>query len=219
MGTPADESHAQDRGDSGFICDISYIGDVLTVLNQQETRSADLELASAILARDRKATARLVEMHTDSIHRYVWKRLAPKVEMVDDIVQDVFLAAWRGLKSYTGGAPLRNWLLSIARNKVEDHYRRTLGGVLTVLESEDEIPDLTPSADLEGALDAARQAAKAATVLTSLPYEYAIALRWRYWEGRSAREMSEASGRSEKAVERLLARARTKFKAQWEGLS
>ena len=134
--------------------------------------------------------------------------------MVDDIVQDVFLAAWRGLKSYTGGAPLRNWLLSIARNKVEDHYRRTLGGVLTVLESEDEIPDLTPSADLEGALDAARQATKAATVLTSLPYEYAIALRWRYWEGRSAREMSEARGRSEKAVERLLARARTKFKAQ-----
>ena len=212
-------SHGQPPGDWGFICDLSYVSDVFTVLNQQETRSPDLELASAILARDRKATARLVEMHTDSVHRYVWKRLTPRVEMVDDIVQEVFLAAWRGLKSYTGAAPLRNWLLSIARNKVEDHYRRTLGGMLTALEAEDEMADLAPSTDLESALDAARQARRAAAVLSSLPYEYAIALRWRYWEGRSAREMSEVSGRSEKAVERLLARARTKFKAHWEGLS
>ena len=90
-------SPGQPQGDWGFICDLSYVSDVFTVLNQQETRSPDLELASAILARDRKATARLVEMDTDSVHRYVWKRLTPRVEMVDDIVQEVFLAAWRGL--------------------------------------------------------------------------------------------------------------------------
>ena len=206
-------------GDSVVIYDPSYISYKFTVLNRLETRSPDLELVSAILARDRKATARLVEMHTDSVHRYVWRRLAPKVEMVDDIVQEVFLAAWRGLKSYTGAAPMRNWLLSIARNKVEDHYRHALGGMLTALEAEDEMADLTSSVDLESAVDIARQASRAAAVLSSLPYEYAVALRWRYWEGRSAREMAEASGRSEKAVERLLARARARFKAQWEGLS
>ena len=181
-----------------------------------EWQSTDLALASAILARDRKATARLVEMHADVVHRYVWKRLTPRVEMVDDIVQEVFLAVWRGLKSYTGDAPMRNWVLSIARHKVEDHYRRTLGGIMIALESEDELASAAATVEIEGELDVARQAKKAAVILSLLPYEYALALRWRYWDGRTAKEMAAFSGRTEKSVERLLARARVKFKAQWE---
>ena len=179
----------------------------------------DLSLATAILMRDRKATARLVELHSDSVHRYVWKRLTPRVDMVDDIVQEVFLAAWGGLPNYSGGASLRSWLLSIARHKVEDYYRRTLRVTLQVLEADDD--SLLPSADVDlgGELDAKRHAKRAAEILNLLPFEYAIALRWRYWEDRSAREMAEASGRSEKAVERLLARARSKFRALWEEMA
>ena len=176
----------------------------------------DLSLTTAILMRDRKATARLVELHSDAVHRYVWKRLTPNIDMVDDIVQEVFLAAWGGLGSYTGAASLRCWLLSIARHKVEDHYRRTLGGPLQVLETDEGIDIPTATVDLVSELDAKRHAKRAAEILTLLPYEYAIALRWRYWEDRSAKEMAASSDRTEKAVERLLARARAKFKALWE---
>lgn len=186
------------------------------VISLENSLSDDLSLATAILARDRKATARLVELHSDAVHRYVWKRLAPKIEMVDDIVQEVFLAAWGGLASYTGAAPLRSWLMSIARYKVEDHYRRTLGGPLQVLEADEGVVIPAPAVDLVSEMDAKRLAKRAVEILDLLPYEYAIALRWRYWEDRSAREMAKASGRTEKAVERLLARARSKFKALWE---
>jgi RNA polymerase sigma-70 factor (ECF subfamily) len=141
--------------------------------------------------------------------------LTPKTDMVDDIVQEVFVAAWRALKTYAGEAPLQTWLLSIARHKVEDHYRRTLGASLTALELDGEPPAIADSLDLDAAMDQVRRAERAAVVLAGIPYEYAIALRWRYWEGRSAREMAEASGRTEKAVERLLARARGSFKARW----
>ena len=197
----------------------------MTALNPQHSAQAsilgksfpeDLALAAAILARDRKATAQLVELHSDAVHRYVWKRLAPKTEMVDDIVQEVFLAAWGGLKNYSGAAPLHSWLLSIARHKVEDHYRRTLGAHADVLDVDGEIEIPAPSADPVLGLDAKRHAKRAAEILARLPYEYAIALRWRYWEDRSAKEMAEASGRTEKAIERLLARARARFKALWE---
>ena len=178
--------------------------------------SEDLSLAAAILARDRKATARLVELHSNAVNRYVWKRLSPKIEMVDDIVQEVFLAAWGGLANYSGAATLRSWLLSIARYKVEDHYRRTLGRHLQVLEADEDVVIPAPVLDLVSELDAKRHAKRAVEILNLLPYEYAVALRWRYWEDRSAREMAEASGRTEKAVERLLARARSKFKLLWE---
>ena len=36
-------------------------------------------------------------------------------------------------------------------------------------------------------------------------------LLWRYWEKRSARDMAARSGRTEKAIEQLLARARHEF--------
>lgn len=175
---------------------------------------SDLELAGAILARDRKATARLVELHTDSVYRYVWRRMTPKVDMVDDVVQETFIAAWGSMRTYSGEASLRTWLMGIARNKVEDHYRRTLKQSLIDLESEPDQP-MVAAFDIERELDANRQAKRAAGVLAELPYEYSAALRWRYWDGRSAREMAAATGKTEKAVERLLARAREQFKTRW----
>ena len=171
-------------------------------------------MARAILARDRKATARLVELHTDAIHQYVWRRLTPKVDMVDDLVQDVFVAAWRSMQMYTGESSLRSWLTGIARNKVEDHYRQILSHLLTDIESEPEQSLIAPI-DLDEELDASRQATQAAALLSELPEEYSFVLRWRYWDGRSAREMATATGKSEKAIERLLARARERFKILW----
>lgn len=176
----------------------------------------DRALAAAILERDRKATARLVELHADAVHRYVWKRLSPRIEMVDDLVQEVFLAAWTGLPGYAGTAPLRHWLLGIARNKVEDHYRRTLNARWQSLEVEGDAQLPATSADLAGQLDSRRNAERAGTTLARLPYEYALVLRWRYWDERSVREMAAAAGRTEKAMERLLARARARFRTLWE---
>ena len=181
----------------------------------QQVHQADFALAQAILGRDRKATARFVELHADSVNAYVWRRLAPRVEMVDDIVQEVFLAAWRALNSYNGHAPLEGWVLAIARFKVEDYYRRILSRPLADLELEGESAALAVDVDLAGDLDDRRAAERAGAILEELPYEYALALRWRYWEGQSAKAMAALSGRSEKAIERLLARARDGFKLRW----
>jgi RNA polymerase sigma-70 factor, ECF subfamily len=203
------------KGDSGRPGDNTGKSPRLTPSETCRQTQSDLELASAIVARDRKATARLVEMHSDEVHRYVWRRLTPKIDSVDDLVQEVFVAAWRGIRNYSGESPLRTWLLGIARNKVEDHYRKTLSLILVDLESEGESL-AAPSVDLVAGIDASVDAGRAARILASMPPEYSTALRWRYWEARSAREMAAASGRSEKAVERLLARARERFKTMWE---
>ena len=176
-----------------------------------QAASADLALASAILARDRKATARFVGDHSDAVHRFVWLRLCPRTSQVDDIVQEVFLAAWRSLKNYSGEASLRTWLLSIARHKVEDYYRKTLRESWT---EADENTAIDPG-DIQADMQSRENARRAAEILDTLPYEYAVVIRWRYWDGRAAREMAESMGRTEKAVERLLARARQRFKEEW----
>ncbi|MGH9212201.1 MAG: sigma-70 family RNA polymerase sigma factor [Acidimicrobiales bacterium] len=44
--------------------------------------------------------------------------------MEEDLVQETYLRAMRALPSYRGEAPVRAWLLSIARNVCADHVRR-----------------------------------------------------------------------------------------------
>lgn len=86
----------------------------------------DLKLVEAVLRKDRKATAELVALHADAVYAYIYHRLAPRVDLVEDTVQEVFLAAWENLSKFQGASSLRSWLIGIARHKVEDYYRARL---------------------------------------------------------------------------------------------
>jgi RNA polymerase sigma-70 factor (ECF subfamily) len=176
----------------------------------------DLALAAAVLAKNRKAAAEFVERHSDAIYGYLRNRLAPRTDVVEDVLQEVFLTAWENLARYEGRSSLRNWLIGIARHKVEAHYRSALRLPAAL---EDEGVEEPPSDDLfpDDALDREQTLEKARRILEALPERYRIALRWRYWEGRAAAEMAAQIGKTEKAVERLLARARQAFRKEWSG--
>jgi RNA polymerase sigma-70 factor (ECF subfamily) len=174
----------------------------------------DVALVTAVLQRDRKATAEFVNTYTDAVYSFVRRRLSPRHDLVDDLVQEVFIAAWENLGSFRGASPLRTWLLGIARHKIEDHYRRLLQSTQSLEpEAAEELP--ASELDMEAIADRKRTEQRARQVLADLPEHYSVALQWRYWEKRSAREMAEATGRSEKAIERLLARAREQFRRRW----
>lgn len=174
----------------------------------------DALLVGAILRRDRKATAEFVARYADVIYSYVRLRLRPRYEVVNDIVQEVFLAAWENLSQYRGTGPLQAWLIGIARHKVEAYYRAQL-------RAPESIDNLAPDS---GALRSARGSdrleqelmqKKTMRVMTSLPEQYRLVLLWRYWDEASASEMAEKTGKTEKAIERLLARARAEFRERW----
>src|SRR5262249_30271190 len=80
----------------------------------------DVALVTAVLQRDRKATAEFVSTYTDAVYSFVRRRLSPRLDLVDDLVQEVFIAAWENLSSFRGISPLRAWLLGIARHTVGD---------------------------------------------------------------------------------------------------
>src|SRR5262245_59953841 len=92
-------------------------------------RNEEHELVAAVLRKDRKATAEFVSRFADVVYSYVYWRLAPANDAVEDLVQDVFLEAWRSLARYRGDGGLAAWLVGIARHKVQDHYRRVLRNV------------------------------------------------------------------------------------------
>ena len=174
-------------------------------------------LVAAVLQKDRKAAAEFVARYADPVHGYVSRRLAPRTDLVEDLVQDVFLAAFHKLETFGGQSSVLGWLLGIARHKVEDVYRARLREPEPFSDSadvSDSVPVMEPRFD--EVIDTVRAQEKTRRILGRLPSAYSAALLWRYWENRSAREMAAQTGKTEKAIERLLARARTHFRRLWE---
>jgi RNA polymerase sigma-70 factor, ECF subfamily len=176
-------------------------------------------LVAAILEKDRKATAEFVARYADQIYLYVRSRLIPRLDLVDDLVQDVFLAAWENLTSYRGDATLGSWLQGIARHKVENYYRASLRAALPLEEAGAEAAEATMDVDLEEFVDRERLQQKTQSILATLPEAYSLVLIWRYWEQCSAQQMAIRTGKSEKAIERLLARAREMFREKWKRMA
>jgi len=180
----------------------------------EQAGAEDLALVAAVLRKDRKATAEFVNTYTDAVYTFVRRRLAPRVDLVDDLVQEVFIAAWENLMGFRGTSPLRAWLIGIARHKVEDYYRGLLQSAQVLAPGAAEETSASDF-DLDAIVEQARNERQARRILEELPEHYSAALKWRYWEKCSARQMAEATGRSERAIERLLARAREQFRRRW----
>jgi RNA polymerase sigma-70 factor (ECF subfamily) len=183
-------------------------------LDIERTRH-EQQLIAAVLAKDRKATAEFVSRYADAVYAYVRHRLAPRADLVEDLVQDVFLAALASLANFAGSSSLQSWLLGIARHKVEDHYRRLLREPERLADSGEPAEPQDDGPLLDEQIDRQRLHEKTQRILRMLPEPYSVALLWRYWENRSVRDMAAATGRTEKAIERLLARARARFRQLW----
>ena len=179
-----------------------------------EAPLTDLELVDAILRKDRKATAEFVSRYADAVYRYLRARMFPQQERVEDLFQEVFIAAWEHLSRFRGHSSLETWLLGIARHKVEDYYRAQVHET-DPLGEDDPVIGMEGEFELIAELDEAQQRAKIKAVLGALPEIYSLVLMWRYWEKRSTREMGVLCGKSEKSIERLLARARQQFRDEW----
>ena len=116
-----------------------------------------------------------------------------------------------------GEGSLAAWITGIARHKVEDYYRRCLRGQdsLEAADGEDQLPD--QSFDLRGIVEQEELQNETLRVIDSLPERYRLVLIWRYWDRESTHDMAVKTGKTEKAIERLLARARAEFRQRWTG--
>jgi len=160
--------------------------------------SDDSALVAAVLRKDRKATAQFVALYADDLYRYLRSRLAPMYDQVDDLVHEVFLAAWESLPGYQGTGPLRAWVMGIARHKVEDYYRARLRMPESIEDSGQEPVATASTSDFDQLMEQDELRRHTRRVMGGLPEKYRAALIWRYWEKASAREMCE--GRSAAVV-------------------
>jgi RNA polymerase sigma-70 factor (ECF subfamily) len=66
---------------------------------------------------------RWVEWYGDYLFKYALMRLRDAAK-AEDAVQETFLAALKGGKTFAGRSAEKSWLVGILKNKVCDHYRK-----------------------------------------------------------------------------------------------
>ena len=98
------------------------------MLDTMESDSTAVEFVEAgLIARarggDRTAFNRLMEAHLSRVWGVVWRILRHR-EDTEDVVQEVFLAAYRALPAFRGEARLSTWLQRIAVTRALNHLDR-----------------------------------------------------------------------------------------------
>ncbi|MDQ3029724.1 MAG: RNA polymerase sigma factor [Actinomycetota bacterium] len=86
-------------------------------------RVADAELLLAVAEGDRPALAELYRRHAPWLTMRLQRRCTDP-DVVDQVVQDTFLAVWRRPDSYRGSGEVAAWLWGIAVRRLIDAFRR-----------------------------------------------------------------------------------------------
>jgi len=85
--------------------------------------------------------AEWVDEHGDALFRFALLRVKD-ANVAEDLVQETFLSALKGIDRFKGGSSLRTWLVGILKHKIIDHFRKNkpeiLSGDLTLMDNETE---------------------------------------------------------------------------------
>ena len=91
---------------------------------------AEESLIRAAALGDRQAFDKLMRCHLTPVLRYT-TRLTGSPTTAEDITQETFLAAWRGLDRFGFRSSFRTWLFTIASRKTVDLQRRQTAVVIS----------------------------------------------------------------------------------------
>jgi RNA polymerase sigma-70 factor (ECF subfamily) len=153
------------------------------------------------------------------------RRLNDRRDIAEDIAQATLCEALKSLSSFRGEAALMSWLCTICRRQISARCGRE-----SMYQSDLSLREETPEirAALESLLVAQQDPAhvaqleqlRAAVVaaLDYLPSAYAQILQWKYIQELSVEEIAKRLGRSSKATESLLTRARAAFREAFSAL-
>jgi len=165
--------------------------------------ATDDELSAAWQAGDPTAGAALFARHGAALQRFVHRRLGRNVE---DITQDVWVAAAANIARYQRRSSFRTWLFAVANNHVRLAFRQEArtARLQTHATALDETRTSCPDDDYADGL----QLCHLAAALLGLPARLQEIVALYYFERRSAAQIGRALAIPENTVRSRVRRAR-----------
>jgi RNA polymerase sigma-70 factor, ECF subfamily len=174
----------------------------------------DSELLRHVQAGDASAWEHLYRRYLPTVWRYVYLQVGGDKHLAEDVVSETILALVRQISSLAlGDGNLSGWLIAVARNKLGDHRRNVARGSLAAKAVSGGKSPVAAGVAPEASLEAAETRQQVLAVLDRLPGEERLVLEWKYVEDLSVGEIAGRLGRTEKAVESVLYRARRSFRS------
>jgi RNA polymerase sigma-70 factor (ECF subfamily) len=181
--------------------------------------SSERELIRRARAGDQDAFAELVMSHAERVYGAL-RRFGLDPDEADEVAQEVFVRAWRGLARFEERSQFSTWLYRIAFNEAQRRLSRRPASraqpdsdrgrdpILSVPEA----PELGPDAQtLDREFDQSLEEA-----LDELPADWRAAVVLRDIEGLSTRDAAEIVGVREAAFKSRLHRGRMQLRALLE---
>jgi len=155
----------------------------------------------------------LLKENKDRIFNLLF-RLTGDYHTAEDLFQETFLRAYRGLDRYEGRSGLFTWLYSIALNVYKDHERKRKrthqdAGIF----DPGDFPAPESGADPEAALLRKEENAMLQEQLVALKPGLRVPVVLFYIEGMAVGRIADITGRSEASIKTALHRARKQLRA------
>src|SRR2546423_6195467 len=152
----------------------------------------DADLARRVAARDTGALEALMRRYNRRLFR-VARAILRSDPDAEDALQDAYLAAWRSIDGFRGGAQLSTWLTRIVVNEAYARLRRASRARVVSLDERSEMADVTDHAEQASASAAGPEAAAMRAELRGLIERHIDALPEQFRTALVLREVEELS--------------------------
>ncbi|HKM34245.1 MAG TPA: RNA polymerase sigma factor [Lachnospiraceae bacterium] len=155
----------------------------------------------------------IYKAHVDEVYSFIYLRTGLNQTTAEDLTEEIFVEAYKALSGFRGQSSERTWIFSIARNLLNDFYRKQYRSQMEIACLDDEIYENLPddSQDVQEMQIKALEKENIRTCLSQLPKQYEIILTLKYMDDKSVKEIAEILEKSPKAIESLLYRAKAAF--------
>lgn len=154
----------------------------------------------------------LYKEHSDRVYSYIYLLVRHK-ECAEDLTQETFYKAYKGLDSFNKQASTATWLLKIARNITYDYFRRKRVIQFFTFEKEHDLETKTLSP--ESRFEQKEQLTKMYDSLSKLKKDYQEVLLLRKVQECSIKETAYILGWTEAKVKMKMTRALVALKKEF----
>ena len=175
---------------------------------------SDNDLVKKIRKGKQDAFKILYLKYSDLLFAYILHNLRNNQEVASDIWQDTWCVAVEKIDNFQFKSGFFTWLCAIAKNKIHDYYRQTKRQSSFVSTEKLQFDIDSEEIDIE-LIDTETQS-NVVTVLANLTDEYNYLLTAKYIENKNTDKIALEIGKSYKATESMLTRAREAFRKKFK---
>jgi RNA polymerase sigma-70 factor (ECF subfamily) len=183
-------------------------------LQEAEIEKREDEEVIELVFQDKEFFGVLIRRYEGRLTKYVGRIAGTNKEMIEDIVQNIFIKAFVNINSFKKNQKFGSWLYGIAHNECIDNWRKYKKHACNVsLDCNEELlAVLASDEDIEQALIGKDRRDSIKKSLEKLPIKFKEVLVLKYLEDKDYEEIGSILKKPTSTVGTLLRRAKERFK-------